>query len=336
MVRYILRRLFWLLVAIWVVSTITFILSHIVPSDPARMIAGMGASKAQVDAIRQSLGLDRPLPEQYLTYMVGLLRGDLGQSAVTREPVAKELAIHIPATVELALVSFVVYALLGVTLGILSAVRVGRLETLAIRIGAITGAAVPLFWLGTMGQLIFYYYLGWVPAGGRLPIGVDGPPAVTHLYLIDSLLAGDWELFRQTLRHLIMPVTVLVLGMMATATRLTRATMLEELRKPYIRTAVGKGLAEWKVVLRHAFRNALNPVITMLGLQFAFVLGNTVLVEVVFSWPGIGYYAFRAFTYFDYAPIMAMGLISTFAYVIINLLVDLMYPLLDPRIRLGL
>ena len=174
-----------------------------------------------------------------------------------------------------------------------------------------------------------------MPIGGRLAPGVQGPPTLTGLYTIDSILAGDWKLLASSLSHLAMPATTLILGLMATATRLTHATMLEELDKPYIRTAIGKGLSRRKVVLRHAFRNALNPVITMLGLQFAFVLGSTVLVEVVFSWPGIGLYAFRAFTYFDYAPIMALTLISTFAYVSVNLLVDMSYPLLDPRIRLA-
>jgi peptide/nickel transport system permease protein len=332
MAVFLVRRALWALLVIWVVSLITFTLSHVVPADPAAFIAGLGATKSQVESIRKELGLDQPLPVQYVTYLKGLTRLDLGTSIRTRRSVTADIRHFLPATLELIVVSFVIYLGLSAALGVTAALRPGGLLDLVIRVGAISGSAVPIFWLAIVLQLLFYTRLGWLPIGGRIGVHEDPPPFVTGFFTFDSLLAGDGRLLVSVLVHLILPVTTIVLSLLAVGTRLTRATFLEELGKPYVRVAASKGLGERQIVLRHVVKNALNPIITMTALQFAYLLAWTILVEAIFSWPGIGLYAYDSFQALDYSPIMALTLVVTVAFVLVNLATDLIYPLLDPRI----
>jgi peptide/nickel transport system permease protein len=331
--RAVAARLGWLLLVLWAAVTVTFVLSRIVPADPARLAAGLQAGPEQVAEVRHLLGLDRPLPAQYASYLGGLARFDFGRSVQSRGPVLEDLKLYLPATLELVLAAFLVYAVLGVAAGVAWAVWPRGVHAVLIRLLAIAGVAVPVFWIGLLLQLLFAARLGWLPVAGNLEYERYGVPLRTGMGTADALLAGSLPAFGNALWHLVLPVTTLVIGQFALATRLTRASLEHQLRQPYVRTARARGVAEWRVVLVDALRNALNPVITMLGLQFGWLLGGTILVEVVFSWPGLGLYAYNAFRTFDYNPIMAITLIVTIAFVLVNELVGLVYPLLDPRLR---
>jgi peptide/nickel transport system permease protein len=331
--RYLFLRLVWIIFVVLGVVTLTFFISRIIPADPARLAAGLNAGQEQVEEVRRSLGLDQPIYVQYQRYMAGLLRFDLGKSIQTRQPIWDDLKLVFPATLELVIYSFIIYVILGMGIGIVWAMWPDSLAALLARIVSVIGAAVPIFWIGLVFQLVFGTQLGWLPIAGRLDLAALPPPFVTGFYTIDTLLAGDTALFWDAVLHLILPVASLVLSLLALATRLTQAAVREELQQGYVRTARSKGLSEWAVLGRHVIKNALNPVLTMLGLQFGWLLGGTILVEAVFSWPGIGLYAFESFKTFDYAPIQALTLLITFVFVFVNLLVDLTYPLLDPRLR---
>jgi peptide/nickel transport system permease protein len=264
---------------------------------------------------------------------MGLLQFDLGRSIQTRQPILNDIKLFFPATLELTLVSFTIYVVLGLSIGILWAIYPQSPLSWVARGLSVMGVAIPIFWIGLVFQLIFGTYLNWLPVAGRLELSAIPPPYVTGLYTLDSLLAGDFALFTDAVRHLILPVTSLVLSLLAVAARLTQASVREEMRQAYVQTARSKGVSERAILWRHVIKNALNPILTMLGLQFGWLLGGTVLVEAVFSWPGIGLYAFESFKTFDYAPIQALALIITFTFVLVNLLIDLIYPVLDPRLR---
>lgn len=332
MLRYIARRLTLLVLVILGMSIITFSLTHLVPGNPARLMAGQHATQAQVDAIVRKYGLDRPLPEQYLTYMSGLVRGDLGLSMTTRRPVRDDILQFLPATIELTLSAVILVICLGIPLGIIAAVSHGRLIDHLTRIFTIAGVSIPIFWLGIVLQIIFYRWLDLLPVGGRLGIIDIEPPPVTGLYLVDSLLAGELETFRSAAVHLIMPASALAVGSLAVTTRMMRASVIEALDADYVLTARAKGLLERVILARHVARNALIPTTTVLGLQVGFLLAGNVLTEVVFNWPGIGLYAVNAIRYLDYAAIMGVTLVISVIYVSVNLLVDIVYVVLDPRI----
>lgn len=333
MIRYVLFRLAWLIFVVFGVVTITFFISRVIPADPARLAAGLNAGPEQVEEVRHSLGLDQPILVQYQQYMVGLLHFDLGKSIQTRQPIWEDIKQFLPATLELVLYSFTIYVVVGISIGIIWAMRPNSLGALLARAASVAGVAVPVFWIGLVFQLIFGTQLGWLPVAGRLELSAIPPPFVTGMHTIDSLLAGDFALFVDAVRHLILPVASLVLSLLAMATRLTQAAVREELQKNYVRTAQSKGLSEWTILKRHVLRNSLNAVLTMVGLQFGWLMGGTILVEVVFSWPGIGLYAFESFKTFDYAPIQALALIITIIFVLVNLIIDLLYPIIDPRLR---
>ncbi|MBI1880104.1 MAG: ABC transporter permease [Chloroflexi bacterium] len=333
MFRYLLLRLAWIIFVVLGVVTLTFFISRVIPADPARLAAGLNAGQEQVEEVRRALGLDQPVYVQYQRYMAGLLRFDLGKSIQTRQPVWDDIKLAFPATLELVIFSFTIYVILGLGIGVVWAVWPDSVAALLARAVSVIGAAVPIFWIGLVFQLVFGTQLGWLPIAGRLDLAALPPPHVTGFYTLDTLLAGDTTLFRDALLHLILPIASLVLSLLALAARLTQAAVREELQKGYVRTARSKGLSEWAILWRHVIKNALNPVLTMLGLQFGWLLGGTILVEAIFSWPGIGLYAFESFKTFDYAPIQALTLLITFVFVFVNLLVDLTYPLLDPRLR---
>ena len=330
--RLVMRRLVFLVFVLVGLSLITFSLSHLIAGDPARMIAGPRASKAQVEQIREERGYNDPVPVQYVNYVRGLLRGDLGESIATRQPVAADMKRYLPATIELALFAFVLSTAIGVPLGIVSAVRRNSWLDNLSRLISITGLALPVFWIAIMAQYLFFGKLGWLPAGERLPYGVDPPPAITRLYTIDALLTGKWDVFLTAVEHLLLPTVVLAYGSLAVVTRMVRGGMLEVLNQDYIRTARAKGLTQRVVVRRHAVKNALLPAATSLGLQAGLLLSGAFLVEIVFSWPGIGRYAVTGIEKVDYSAIMATTLVVAAIFVFLNLLVDILYLFLDPRI----
>ena len=333
MQAYIVRRIGTLILVLFGMSLLTFTVTRLVPADPVRAAAGMDATQETLEAVRRELGLDRSWPEQYLRYISRVLRGDLGMSYMNRQPVMNDIKAFLPASLELALASLVVCVPVGILLGIVTALRAGSVSDAATRVFAILGVSMPVFWLALLFQLIFYRQLRWFPAAGRLGPLFSPPRPVTHLYLVDTLLAGDLAAFTSAVRHIALPAFTLAVANIAIITRITRSSLLEVLSQDYVRTARAKGLAEWRVLSRHALKNAAVPVVTIIGLQLGALIAWVFLVETIFSWPGIGSYAVRAIMNADFNAVMGVTLVTSFMYVIINLLVDISYLFLDPRIR---
>lgn len=334
LLQYVLRRLAWTVLILLLITVITFVLSRVVPANPVVMAAGLGASKEQVAEVRRVMGLDDPLPVQYVRYMEGLARLDFGASIRTQRAVGEDLRVFLPATFELVVISFTLYMLVAIPLGVLAALRTGGFIDVLIRGSAMLSSAVPVFWLAMILQLVFFARFGWLPSGARIDVRGSPPPLLTGFFSLDSLASGDLNLFISVLKHLILPVSAIVLSLLAVGVRLTHATMLQELQQQYVRTARGKGLPEIRIVFGHVLRNALNPVISMLGIQLGYLLAWIILVETIFQWPGIGLYAYESFQGLDYSPIMALTLVFSSFFVVVNLVTDLMYPVLDPRIGL--
>jgi len=330
----ILRRLPLLVALLAGVSAAVFTLTQYLPGDPAFVAAGGGdATPEMIEHARARLGLDRPMGVRYLLYMRNALTGDFGRSLVNRKPVIEDLRAFWPASVELALAAIAISGIVGIPLGVLSAVRAGRWLDRLITPGSVFLGSMPIFWLGLMAVLVFYRMLDVLPAGGRLTVGVAPPPAVTGMLLSDALLARDLRVFADALSHLVLPACILSVISLAMVTRVTRAAMLDVLHEDYLRTARAKGLAESRVILKHGLRNASVPIVTVLGIQLGQLIGGVVVTETIFSWPGLGLYAVTAVENQDYPAIMAFTLITTIAYVAINVVVDLLYPLLDPQMR---
>jgi peptide/nickel transport system permease protein len=331
---YILKRLVWLAVVVVGMTLVIFTMTHMIPADPAKIAAGLGADASAVEKIRQEMGLDLPLHEQYLHYLKNLLRGDLGRSILTNRPVLDDIKDYFPATLELTLVSMAVAIVLGVLLGILSALQRGRLTDNATRLFATLWVAMPVFWFGLLLQILFYGKLEWLPPGGRISEDIAMPAHVTGMLLIDSLLDLRFDAFLSALVHLILPVTAIALTRVAEVSRITRSSVLEIMGLDYVRTARAKGLGERSVVWRHTLRNAWLPIITTFGLQFGYLLGGAILVESIFQWPGMGRYAVLSITSVDFPAVIGVTVVASFVFVLVNLFVDLAYQYADPRIRL--
>jgi peptide/nickel transport system permease protein len=313
-------------------SLITFGLSRLVAGDPARMIAGPRSSKAQLEEVREKYGLNDPLPVQYVNYVADALRFDFGDSTATRRPVSEDLKRYLPATAELGLAAFLLSTLVGVPLGVISAVKRDSWIDHLSRFVSISGLALPVFWLAIMAQFVFFGKLQWLPDGERLPQSVDPPTTITSLYTVDALLTGNWDVLGVAAKHLLLPAVVLAYGSLAVITRMVRGGMLEVLNQDYVRTARAKGLRQNVVISRHALKNAMLPTVTSIGLQIGLLLSGAFLVELVFSWPGIGRYAVSAIEKIDYNGIMATTLVIAAVFVVMNLVVDVLYLFLDPRI----
>jgi peptide/nickel transport system permease protein len=331
MARFFLRRLTFLVFVLFGVTVVTFAISHVVPGDPARLLAGPRASASQLRQIRTELGLDRPLTDQYFRYVRQLAQGDLGNSLVTGRPILTELADRLPATLELMFCALLCSLAIGIPLGAFAATRKGNWIDHLIRAGAAAGVSVPAFWLAPLLILLFYSKLGWLPGSGRLD--VDQPATVTGFLLIDTLLAGDGRAFVDAISHLALPVLTLALLDAGAVARLVRGQMIEVLGEEYIRTARASGLPPRMVIIRHALRNALIPLITVLGLSIAQMLYGSVIIESLFAWPGTGNYVVTAIFNLDFPVVMGFALLASVAYVGVNLIVDLLYMALDPRIR---
>lgn len=333
MFSYILKRLLYLFPVLIGVTILVFIISHAIPGDPARMMAGEKASRQAVENLRKSMGLDRPLAEQYVRYVVDLLKGDMGISIRNQRPVLDDLKDFFPATLELTLASLTLCLVIGLPLGILSAVRRNRPFDHLSRVFSVCGVSMPVFWLGLMLLLLFYRQLHWLPGSGRLDITITPPPHVTGLYLIDSVLAGQWNTFRNALVHIILPAFCLSYVYLAVITRIVRSSMISVMEQDYITTARANGLSEPVVVLKHCFKNSLIPTITITGLSIGELLGGAILTETIFDWPGMGKYVVDSVNYLDFPAIMGFTLIVAFSYVLINLVVDILYAVLNPQIR---
>ena len=326
------KRLLGLLLVVFGVSLITFTISHLIPGDPARLIAGDRASDALVAGIRHQLGLDLPLYQQYGRYVLDLVQGDLGTSIRTNRPVLEDLQAFFPATLELALVALFLAILVGVPLGVLSAVYHNRAIDQIARTLAVTGISTPAFWLGLGAIVLFYGHLGWLPGGGRLSEGLTPPSTITGFYLIDALLAGNFSLFVDALKHLILPAATLGYVTLGVISRQIRSAMLDQLGEDYIRTARAYGLSKWTVILRHALPNALIPSFTVLGLTLGDLLYGAVLTETVFAWPGMGAYVVKSIQSLDFPAVMGFAILVSFIYVLLNMAIDLLYRVIDPRI----
>lgn len=331
MLAYILRRILILIPTLLGVSVIVFLMLHITPGDPAELLLGERATPEALHQMREHLGLNRPLLEQYGMFMQRLMRGDLGETIWTRQKVWIEVKQRFPATMELSVVALLISCTLGITLGIVSATKQYSIFDYASMLGALAGVSMPIFWLGLVFMLIFSLNLGWLPMSGRLSVGVD-LEVVTNFYILDALLTRNLEALRDALWHITLPAVTLSTIPMAIVARMTRSAMLEVLRQDYIKTAKAKGLSGFKVTYKHALRNALIPVITTIGLQFGVMLGGAILTETIFAWPGVGKWMYDAVMQRDYMVIQGGVLFIAGLFVVINLCVDVLYAVINPRI----
>ena len=333
MTAYVVRRLAFLGLMLFGLLCLTFAISHLVPGDPARLAAGPDANQAMVETIGAKYGLDQPLPVQFVRYLRGILSGDLGQSLRSRNAVLDDLVRYFPNTFELVTLSLLLAVTIGIPLGMLSAAYKDTWVDHSVRVASVSGVAMPAFWLGLMLQLLIALHLGWLPLGGRLPLTAAPPEPITHLLLVDALLRGEWGTLVAALRHALLPVVTLCFPALTSVLRVNRAEMIETLNQDYIVTARAQGFSGVRVVTRYALKNAMIPTLTMIGLRYGWMLGGTVLVETVFDWPGIGLYAVNAAVSSDFQPIMGVTLLIGLNFMLANLLVDLAYGWIDPRIR---
>lgn len=336
MAKYIVKRLLSSLLVLLGVVTITFIISRVIPSEPERKWAGERASEAQLEAARVELGLDKSLPEQYVRYLGQLLKGDMGTSLNSKQPVTKELAKYIPATLELVLLAFVLAIFLGIPLGLYSAHKKDRLIDHTSRIFSIGAVSLPTFWVAIFLQLIFYKTLQWLPIGGQLSVTATvfgARPHVTGLLLLDCLLTGNFSMFVDALRHIILPCITISLYPIGLVARMTRSALLEILNEDYIKAGYSYGLSNAKMLWKYALKNSLGATATDVALSMGYTLTSTFLVEAIFSWPGIGSYISTSITSLDYPSIIGITIFGSVCYIILNLLADVVIAL-DPRVRL--
>jgi peptide/nickel transport system permease protein len=333
---FVLRRLALLVPTLFGVSVIGFLLTYLLPGNPALVKAGPMATPQYVAEMKHRMGLDQPVYVQYAHYVTGLLHGDLGESSSTGRPVLTDFIQRLPATLELTMASFLLALLLGVPMGVLCAIRRDTIIDHFGRVFSVSGVAMPSFWSGLILIYVFFYLLGVAPAPlGRLGPGISPPAPITGLYTIDSLVSGNWRAFESSLAHLALPSLTLAISVMAPLARMVRAAMLEILETDYIKAVWAAGLPRWRVIYGDALANAIIPMVTVLGVVFGFLMAGNAVVESVFDWPGIGNYAVKALMLKDSSPIQSFVLFVALMCIVVNLLVDLVYSLADPRIRIG-
>lgn len=315
---------------------VTFLIGRVVPIDPVLAVVGDRASPQVYQRVYQELGLDRPLHEQFWLYLSQVARGDLGMSVLTANTVLEDIRRVFPATLELATLGTLIGTLLGIPLGVLAAVRQGRLSDQIVRVVGLLGYSAPIFWLGLMALLVFYARLGWTEGPGRLDIAYDYiVTPVTGMLLVDSAMAGEWSVFGNAFGHIILPAALLGYFSMAYISRMTRSFMLNELAQEYVTAARVKGLAEWRIIWGHALRNAAVPLVTVIALSYANLLEGSVLTETVFAWPGLGQYITNSLQNADMNAVLGGTLVIGAVFIALNLFSDLLYRLLDPRVRAG-
>lgn len=332
--RYITKRLLNLIPVLLGITLLVFVFLHLIPGDPAVVMAGERATPEQVAALREQLGLNQPLPIQYLLFLGNLLRLNFGTSIISGVPITEEIKIRWPATFELSVAAMLVATVIGIPAGVLAAVRKNSAVDNLTMSGSLLGVSLPVYWLGLLLVYLFAVNLQWLPPSGRISIdaGLNFKP-ITGFYVLDSLLQGDFRALKDVLAHLILPAITLGTIPLAILARITRSAMLEVLSQDYIRTARAKGLLERWVILKHALKNALLPVVTIIGLQFGTLLGGAILTETIFSWPGIGSWIYEGILSRDYPVVQGGVVFVAVAFVLINLLVDLSYAFFDPRIQ---
>ena len=331
--RYLLKRLLSIAITLIGLSIIVFAVSRVAPGDPAKLAAGPDATEEMVQVIRKEFQLDKPLVLQYVHYMKGLVRGDFGRSIRTRHLVWEDIKLFLPATFELVFVSISFSIFFGILFGVLSAVYRDQWMDHSARFFSVTGVAIPMFWMGIMLQLLLAAKFHLLPIGGRLDTMIYPPTAITRFFLIDSLITGNFVVFKNALLHILLPAFVLSFPALASITRINRAEMLEVLHKDFVLNEKAQGISERLIIAKYALKNALIPTLTMIGLRYGWMLGGTILVETVFDWPGIGNYAVGAAVYSDFQPVMAVTIVLGLNFMVANLLVDLGYGALDPRVR---
>lgn len=333
MFAYLLRRLALAGLMLFGLICLTFAIANVAPSDPAALAAGPDAGRDQIEQARRDYGLDKPLAEQFLRYVSDLARGEFGRSVATGRSVGRDLARYFPATLELCLVAMAIGLIAGISLGMLSALFKDRWLDHATRIFAVSGIALPPFWFGLLLQLGFAAWLGWLPTSGRIGVSTDPGDPITGLLLVDSLVRGNGPLFVQCLSYILLPALVLSLPCLASILRVNRSEMVEALRADYITAARAHGVSRWRLVTVHALKNAMLPTLAIIGLRWGWMMSSTVLVETVFDWPGIGLYAVSSAIAGDFKPVMGVTLIVGLNFMLVNLIVDLLYGVLDPRLR---
>jgi ABC-type dipeptide/oligopeptide/nickel transport system permease component len=326
-----LHRLLWFVPTLLGLLALTFIVSRVIPADPVALVAGETATPAQVEALRKQLGFDRPLPVQFVDYVTRLVRGDMGTSLFTRRPIVEDLAHRLPATIELTLVAMVVSVVIGIPLGVLSALWRNSPLDHAVRVVTVSGLAIASFWLGIMMQLLFAMRLGWTPLNGRLQ-GFP-PKPLTGFYLLDAALAWDWPTFGAALTHLALPVATLAFPALATLVRFTRAGMLDVMQSNFVLYERAMGLPRPIIVWKYVLRSALTSTVTQIGLLFGILLAGAVVTEAVFDWPGIGTYAVNSILRSDYNAVMGFTVWAGVIFIVVNLFVDVAHTVVDPRER---
>jgi peptide/nickel transport system permease protein len=331
MLGFIARRSLLIIPTLLGVSIVVFLMLAITPGDPAELLLGERATEESLEAMREYLGLNEPLYVQYGLFLKRLVKLDLGVTIWTRQKVIVEIKERFPATIELALAAMFLACLIGVTLGIISATKQYSAFDYLSMLGSLIGVSMPVFWLGLVLILIFAIWLGWFPVSGRLSIGTD-LEVITKFYVLDAIITRNWKALFDVLHHLALPALALCTIPMAIVARMTRSSMLEVLHQDYIKTARAKGLSEAKVVFKHALRNGLIPVVTVMGLQFGILLGGAILTETVFAWPGVGKWIYEGVVKRDYMVIQGGTMLVATAFVVVNTIVDIMYAVINPRI----
>lgn len=334
-VQFFVRRIAWGVLVLIAIATVTFFLTHYVPSDPAVYLAGPTATTETVNRIREQFGLDQPAWVQYLSYMSNLAHGDLGISLFSKRPVFDDLARTLPITLGLIVPSFIVYVILATILGCVAAYAGDRALGIVIQVGTMLASAAPVYWVCLVLQFFFFYAIPILPSGGQHSVDGTGPLSITRIDWLDAILTGNLPALGDALVHLVLPMTALVLGLLAVGTRLMAGAVREELGKLYVRTARGKGMPEFNILLKHVLRAVTNPFVTVTGVQFGYMITYTILVEVVFTWPGMGYYLEQSIQINDYAPLIGVTLVAAAGFVIISIVSDIIYHLVDPRIELA-
>ena len=337
MARFILRRLLLLVPTLLGVLTIVFLMTALSPGDPARVMLGERANAAQLEQLREDLGLNEPLGVQYSRYLKRSVQLDFGRSIRTGRPVMEEIQEHFPATIELALVAMIMATFLGIVIGVLSAVKQNTILDYTAMVSALAGVSMPVFWLGLVLIMIFSVGLGWFPTGGRMDVRLFFQP-ITRLFLVDGIILlfrdGNPDYLVSALRHIVLPAFTLGTIPIAIIARTTRSSMLETMRQDYVRTARSAGIPEGRVIFRYALKNALLPVVTVIGVQFGLLLAGAILTETIFAWPGIGRWIYSAISARDYPAVQAGVIVVSAVFVGINLVVDILYSVINPRIRL--
>jgi len=330
---FLLKRILLLIPSLIGVTVMVFVISHVVPADPVGIALGPEATQEQINAMREAWGLNQPLYVQYGIFLRNLVQGDLGYSLVSKRAVTEELGYYFPATFELTTASMILSILLGIFIGIVSAVHRNRLFDHLTRTYCLFGISMPVFWLGLLLLLLFYVKLGWLPGGGRIADGIQ-VERLSGLLILDSLLTGNWEALGSALLHLVLPAFCLSSSFLATISRIARSSVLQVIREDYVRTARAKGVPEFLVMAKHVLRNSLLPVITISGILYGQLLGGAVLTETIFSWPGMGRYVVRSILHLDFQPILGFTVLVAILYAVANLVVDLLYSVVNPQIRL--